>query len=71
VTSGYPTTERAARAWIRKHWQDLMRNADVPDLPADDSGDLIASLWSDEGRRLANRLEPRRVALTHQPEENR
>lgn len=58
---GWPTNKRQARAWVRAHWQDYMRNADVPDLrdTPDSAVDLIGDVWSDEGRRLANRLEPK------------
>lgn len=60
----HPKNKREARAWVRSHWQTFMRNADVPDLyevMPEESDKLIAEVFSEESRRLADRLEPRRA----------
>ena len=58
---GAPRNRREAKAWVRRHWQTLMRLQDVPctmDM-TDAAADLIADVFCEESSKLADRLNPR------------
>lgn len=54
---GEPQNKREARAWIREHWATLIGQADMGAV-ADMANDHLDAVWSDECRKIADRLTP-------------
>jgi len=54
---GEPNGRREARRWIRQHWADLIRGADMGGV-GDMNNDFLDEVWEDECRRISERLVP-------------